>query len=188
MNAIPLDLWAYMVHRQLRAHQLEAVGHPPAAEIPAHLVNPKAEAPPLPELLEPYHQALDDSGAAVADYLRDAGGRGRHLVHLYLGRGSGPDLAPPLVSGPGLAALQAVVEHLATRKIGAAPVPAPPTVPGVTVKASPIPCPGCAARVWPATPSRPADQVKRDVRSRLVDDSGTIHACPRGQEDPPRLH
>ena len=177
MTSIPLDLWAYQVHRALRAPVLERLGHPPAAPLPAALVDPRL--PPPAAALAAHREALNASAAAVADYLREAGPRGRHLVSLYAGRGAAPDLGSPLVDpGPGLADLAAVVAHLATRKIGAPPVPAPPKIPGYTVKAHPVPCPVCGARTWSATPSRPAIQVRPDATTITVDDPGTPHRCP----------
>lgn len=176
MNTIPLDLWAYRIHATLRAPQLEAIGHPPAAQLPAKLVDPLR--PPTAADLAPHRLTLDAAGAAVADHLRAAGGRGRHLVALYAGRGRAPDLGPSLVEpGPGLLDLAKVVAHLATREIGSAPVPPPPQVGGHVVKTHPSPCPSCGARVWHATPARPADQSGPDWSTALVDDHGAVHVC-----------
>lgn len=177
-DTVPLDLWAYRLHQGLarKPGTLEAMGHTPPDELPAELVNP--DAPPAVELLEPHAEALDRSGAVVADWLREGGGRSRQLLSLYTGRGRGPDLELPLVTvGPGLADLIVVVEHLGCRKLGAEQLRAP-QVPGYTVKANPVPCPKCGGRTWSATPSRARDQVQAMNRTALVDDSGTVHECP----------
>jgi hypothetical protein len=176
VNAIPLDLWAYRIHAGLRAPQLQAIGCAPAAALPAKLVDPLH--PPRAADLAPHRATLDAAGAAVAAFLLAAGGRGRHLVAIYLGRGRAPDLAPARVEpGPGLRELARVVAALATREIGSAPLPDPPAVPGHIVKAHPAPCSICGARVWHATPAQPADQAGPDRSTVEVNDQGDRHTC-----------
>jgi len=170
---VPLDLWAYQLHRQLdrRPQVLELLGHSPAPELPAELVDPAR--PPAPELLAPFAQELDDSAAAIADWLRDAGPRAVMLLSLYTGRGPAPDLAPPLVEpGWGLSDLQVVVEHLGARALGSAQLPDPPQLEGYRTNRRPFLCRACAARLWSATPTRPGTTTVQ------LEDSGTVHRCP----------
>lgn len=186
MNPIPLDLWAFHVHRRLAPAILDQLGHPAAGSVPLELVDQRRPAPPDRLELEGHAQALDDSGAAVADWIRANPLRGRQLLAAYLGTGPGPDLAPPVVeAGPGLRDLQVLVEHLATREIGSPPIPPTPTATGYRVKAHPLRCPTCGARVWSATPSSPEAQASRETRTALVGAAGEPHRCP---VEPTRLH